>query len=166
LVSSICILHNINLGIPNLLNSIAHRDRAVGHTEVSSNRALTTNTSSGGSLGSSLAVEDANLKNTSNLLDLARKTTNLPDTAGTSSVKAAVEISLNKQGREGRIDEEEVLIGLQVALLEGGVGADGGVDGAQLGQFSKDAESGDGGDLDRDVLPVGEEAGLKLAGVY
>lgn len=149
----------------NLLDSIAHRHSTVGHTEVRGNRTLATDTTGCSSLGTGLAAEDADLENTSNLLDLARKSIDLPDAAGTRAVETAIDISLDHHGWEGRVNDEEVLIGLQVTLLGVGVRADGRVDGAELDQLIEDAESGDGGDFDGDVLPVAEKARLELAGV-
>jgi hypothetical protein len=150
---------------PPLLKRLPHRDRPIRHTKVRRNRPLTTNATSGSSLWPRQSRENTNIQNTSDLFNLARKQVHLPNTVLARAILAIGDVSLGQEGLEGGVDEEEVLVGLEGALLRVLVGANDGIDGAQFEEFVQDAVDGDRGDFDGDVFPVGEEAGLEFAGV-
>lgn len=115
-----------------ILNRLPHRHRSIGHTKVRRNRPLTTHAAGSGSLRPRQPGENTHIKHTVDLLDLARERIHLPDTVLTGAVLAIGDVGLGQEGLEGGVDEEEVLVGLEGALLEVLVGADDGVDGAEL----------------------------------
>lgn len=147
------------------LKRLPHRHRPIRHTKVRRNRPLTTNATSSGSLGSRQTRENTHIQDTGDLLDLPRKRIHLPNTVLTRTVLATGNVGLGQEGLEGSVDEEEILISLEGALLRVLVCADDGVDGAEFEEFVQNAVGSDGGDFDGDVFPVGEETGLEFTGV-
>lgn len=143
----------INPRPSHLGGDLADRHRPIRHTEVRCNRPLTTNTSSSSSLGTSQAGENAHLQDTGNVLDLPRKLTHLPSAILTGNL-ASLDIGLGEHGWEGRVNEEEALIGLQRTLLYVQVLAEDRLDGAEFIQLADNAVGGDGSDFDGDVFPV------------
>lgn len=148
------------------LLSLANGDRPISHTEVGRNGSLTTNTSSSGRLRSGQALEDTDLENTRDLPDLASQHINRPHTILATAVLASLDIGLDQQRLEGRIDNEEVLIGLQRTFLGSGRGADCGVDTSKFLELIDNAVGSDRSDLDRNGLPVTKKTRLEFAVVY
>lgn len=148
------------------LERLPHRHGPIGHTKVRRNRPLATNTTSSGRLGPRQTRENTHLQDTGDLLDLPRKCVHLPNTVLTRTVLAIGNVGLGQEGLEWGVDEEEILIGLEGALLGVLVGADDGVDGAEFEQFLENAVGSNRCDFDGNVFPVGEEAGLKFARVF
>jgi hypothetical protein len=118
-----------------LLKRLPHRNRPIRHTKVRRNRPLTTNTPSSGSLWPRQPRENTNIQNTGDLLNLARKQVHLPNTVLARAILAIGDVGLGQEGLEWGVDEEEVLVGLEGALLGVLVGADDGVDGAEFEEF-------------------------------
>lgn len=160
-----CIKYNTPFQFSNSSMRLPHRHRPIRHTKVRRNRPLPTNTTGSSGLGSRQTRENAHLQHTSNGLDPLRQLVHLPETVLAGSL-AGCDIGLGEQRREGSVDEEKVLIGLEGTFLGICVGADGRVYGAEFLQFADDAVGGDGGDFDGDVFPACEEAGLEFARVW
>lgn len=95
-------------------------------------------------------MENADLKNTCNLLDLASQHANCPHTIFAITILASLKISLDQHGLEGRIDNKEALIGLERTLLSAGGRTDSGVDTAEFLQLEDDAVGSDRGNFDGD----------------
>lgn len=151
-------------------SGLPDRNGAIGHAEVGGNGLLTADASGSLSLRTRHAREDAHVQHTGDLLDSARQSIDLPNTALSAAVLSSGNIALREQRLERGVDDEKALVGLErtrLGKLRRGPRRhpNNGVDAAQFLEGGEDAVSGDGSDFNGDIFPVGEETGLELARV-
>lgn len=118
------------------------------------------------------AREDTDLQNTRNFINSASQLVYLPETIiSIAGTLAGSDICPCEQSLEGRVDDEEILIGSQRSLfLFPGMGQGRQskirLDAAKLLEFGQDLVNSDRSDFDGDIFPGFEEAGLELSRVW
>lgn len=124
------------------------------------------------SLGTGVAEENANLQNTSNLLDNIGQLIYLPDAVLARTVAlASGDVPLGQQSLERRINDVEILVCFERALIHvltmgHSSLTDGRVRTAKFLESGQDLVRRDWDDFDRDVFPGLKETGLQLPRVW
>lgn len=137
-----------------LCSRLSNRHSPIRHSKVSGHGLLSTNTTTSLRLRTSRTKKDTNIQHTGNALDKPCQGLDLPHAVLSTAVLAGGDVRLGKEGLEGSVDDEEVLVAFEGAFLGACTEADEGLDAAEFFEFVEDAACGDGGDFDGDVFPV------------